>query len=577
MNGTYLVTAFADKDQVKALGARWDPARRQWYVPAGRDITPFTSWLPEGASAPAAGDALAPATPSTPASTELAVPQKGIALSRLLAGVAQVIGEAFKAGVWTLVEVVDTRVRNGHVYMEVSERDGNGAITAKATAVIWASQANRILPEFQQATGAQLGPGIKLLVRARPVFKPQFGFSLEIDAIDPDYTLGDLEARKREIRERLQREGLFDLNRQMPRPWDYNHVLVVAPEGGAGLGDFQAEASRLESHGICRFIYAYSRFQGDGAAADIRTALLSALQQIELNHPWHLDAVVIIRGGGAVNDLAWLNDYGLVRCVCELGIPVLTGIGHERDNTVLDEVANARFDTPSKVIAGIEHTIVKRIREAKAMFEFVTQRTTHALERARRMATQFYAAVETGARQELAQAKQQTSACLSELKLDAAYQLRVAAETSHRQLTDVQHLAQQQLHQAQRDVPALMSEIRAEASQSLRTAKVLSAAEWRYVAERASTDLRQQREAVARSFDDTATRARRTLSDARANAQALMREIAGQGPEKTLNRGFALVRDAAGQVITSATTPDTHITIEFRDGQRAAELKGRTP
>jgi exodeoxyribonuclease VII large subunit len=577
MNGTYLVTAYADKDQVKTLGARWDPARRQWYVPAGRDITPFTSWLPEGAAAPPVGDAPAPATPSTPASNELAVTQKGIALSRLLAGVAQAISEAFKAGVWTLVEVVDTRVRNGHVYMEVSERDGNGAITAKATAVIWASQANRILPEFQQATGAQLGPGIKLLVRARPVFKPQFGFSLEIDAIDPDYTLGDLEARKREIRERLQREGLFDLNRQLPRPWDYNHVLVVAPEGGAGLGDFQAEASRLEAHGICRFIYAYSRFQGDGAAADIRTALLSALQQIELNHPWHPDAVVIIRGGGAVNDLAWLNDYGLVRCACELGIPVLTGIGHERDNTVLDEVANARFDTPSKVISGIEHTIVKRTREAKAMFELVTQRTTHALERARRMATQFYTAVEMGARQELTHAKQQTSACLSELKLDAAYQLRVAAETSHRQLTDIQHLAQQQLHQAQRDVPALMNEIRAEASQSLRTAKVLSAAEWRYVAERASTDLRQQREAVARSYVDTATHARRTLSDARSNAQALMREIAGQGPEKTLNRGFALVRDAAGQVITSATTPDTHITIEFRDGQRAAELKGRTP
>jgi exodeoxyribonuclease VII large subunit len=166
---------------------------------------------------------------------------------------------------------------------------------------------------------------------------------------------------------------------------------------------------------------------------------------------------------------------------------------------------------------------------------------------------------------------------LSELKLDAAYQLRVAAETSHRHLTDVQHQVQQQLHQAQRDVPALMNEIRAEASQALRTAKVLSAAEWRYVAERASTDLRQQREAVARSFDDTATRARRTLSDVRANAQALMREIAGQGPEKTLNRGFALVRDAAGEVIASATTPDTHITIEFRDGQRAAELKGRTP
>ena len=101
---------------------------------------------------------------------------------------------------------------------------------------------------------SRLSADRKLLVRARPVFKPQFGFSLEIDAIDSDYTLGDLEARKREIRERLQQEGLFELNRQLPQPWDYNHVLVVAPEGGAGLGDFEAEASRLEAHGISKLL-----------------------------------------------------------------------------------------------------------------------------------------------------------------------------------------------------------------------------------------------------------------------------------------------------------------------------------
>lgn len=169
---------------------------------------------------------------------------------------------------------------------------------------------------------------------------------------DPDYTLGDLEARKREIRERLQREGLFELNRQLPTPWDYNLVLVVAPEGGAGLGDFQAEARRIEAFGICRFVYVHSRFQGDGAAAEIRTALLGAMERMAGDGSLP-DAVAIIRGGGAINDMAWLNDYALVRTVCELEVPVLTGIGHERDNTVLDEVANIRFDTPSKVIAGI--------------------------------------------------------------------------------------------------------------------------------------------------------------------------------------------------------------------------------
>jgi exodeoxyribonuclease VII large subunit len=136
---------------------------------------------------------------------------------------------------------------------------------------------------------------------------------------------------------------------------------------------------------------------------------------------------------------------------------------------------------------------------------------------------------------------------------------------------------QQQLHQAKRDVPALMGEIQAASKQSIRTAQITSAADWRYIAERSASDLRHQREAVDRSFDETAARAASALVQARSNAQALMREIAGQGPEKTLNRGFALVRDATGHVLTSATTEQTTVTIEFRDGQRVAELKGPTP
>lgn len=393
MTDTYLVSSFADKDRVKALGARWDPTRRQWFVPEGRDLTPFAQWLP-AADVPApvvSRDLLAP---SPTASSGLAVPEKnGVSLSQLLQGVSGAVAQAFKAGVWTLVEVVDTRIRNGLVYLEVSERDVSGVITAKANAVIWAGTASQILPKFELATGAQIGPGIKLLVRARPVFKPQFGFSIEIDAIDSDYTLGDLEARKREIRERLQREGLFELNRQLPSPWDYNLVLVVAPEGGAGLGDFQAEAIRLEAGGICRFVYVHSRFQGDGAAAEIRMELLGALERMD-QEGLRPDAVAIIRGGGAINDMAWLNDYALVRAVCELDVPVLTGIGHERDNTVLDEVANIRFDTPSKVIAGIERLILQRAQEAKGLFAELVGEARRAMGNTRRVVVEHYTAIE---------------------------------------------------------------------------------------------------------------------------------------------------------------------------------------
>lgn len=578
MTGTYLVTAFSEKDQVKALGARWDPARRQWYVPDGRDLAPFATWLPADLQAQYEGSTESLPTvagPGSASATALSLPtSKGIPLSRLLSGVSQAVAAAYREGVWTLVEVVDARLRNGHVYLEVSERDERGVVIAKSNAAIWANQAERILPVFEQATGAQVGPGIKLLVRARPVFKPQYGFSLEIDAIDADYTLGDLEARKREIRERLQREGLIDQNKQLPAPWDYNHVLVIAPEGAAGLGDFQAEASRLHAHGVCRFTYAYSRFQGEGAAAQIRLELHSALGQIRLNHPWVPEAVAIIRGGGAVNDLAWLNDYDLARAICELDIPVLTGIGHERDSTVIDEVAHQRFDTPSKVIAGIERTIVQRVREAQSAFADIQRSAEQQLERTRRSVQASYTAIESGAQRHLAQARQHSRDLKAEIQLNAHHAVRHAQDTVRHQITDVRQFAQQHLQRAQREVPALFADIRAEARQSLRSARAETSADWQTVQQRAASDLQRSRDALEHTYRDTTTLARHTVAQARQNTQALMREVTGQGPDKTLQRGFALVRNAQGQAITSVHggAANTPITLEFRDGRRRTVL-----
>lgn len=526
MSPTYLITSYKEKDQVKALGARWDGGRRQWYVPTGLDLAPFAAWLP---ATPAATSLETVQANTHPAEAPPALRKSGVPLSQLLAGVAQAIGTAFSAGIWTLVEVMDVRIRSGHVYLELAERNAEGAVLAKSMAAIWASTAGRILPPFQQATGMELAAGMKLLLRLRPTFKPQYGFSLECDAIDAEYALGDLEARKREIRQRLQREGLWDRNRLLQAAWDYRRVLVVAPEGGAGLGDFSAEAARLDSFGLCQFLYAYSRFQGEGAANQIRQELFSALEQIRLNHPWLPDAIVILRGGGAVNDLAWLNDYDLARAICELEIPVLTGIGHERDNTVLDEVAHTRFDTPSKVIAGIEKTIVQRAREAQALFQEVEQRARQSLQQASYRVGQTHVAITHAAMQQVAQVRQGSAHAISTVQQQAQQQVRHAKELSQQHLEQVQSVAQQQLRSAKVDVPRLM--------------------------------------------DDVQQQSRRWLVQAKQQSQSLMREIAGQGPEKTLARGFAVVRDAQGNTITSATTQEPIVTIEFRDGRRTAKLE----
>lgn len=556
---TYLTTTYSERLEAKALGAKWDGTVSKWYVPGGLDLTPFSRWLSEVAIVPAAN-------------VELTVSKKGVSLSSLLNGVSHAVAQAYKAGVWTMVDVVDLRINGGHVRLDLSERDAKGAVLAKTGAVIWQSIANTILPEFERATGAQLSPGIKLLVRARPVFKAQHGFSLEIDAIDSEYTLGDLEARKREIRERLQAEGVFFANKQLLAPWDFNAVLVVAPEGGAGLGDFQAEANRLEAFGVCRFIYAYSRFQGEGAAKEIGDALQLALDEWDATTADHPDAVVIIRGGGAVNDMAWLNDYDLARLICDLPIPVMTGIGHERDNTVLDEVANIRFDTPSKVIAGIEQVIAKRTGEAKANYQQVSNLAARVVQSVKAKTGTLDMTVRAEALRHLTQGKQSTAGLLSAIRMDALQEVRSAAEQSRETLQLVKTEAVAQLTIAKRDVPSFWSQITLGGKHAIRTASAEGDALIGHVLERAQRAAALAKQATDDALGAVGTSAKLLVREGATRSEALMREIAGQGPEKTLSRGFAIVRDQVGVPVTRAAqaTDEAEIEIQFLDGRVTA-------
>lgn len=579
MSPTYLSAQYKDRLQVKALGARWDGESKRWYVPDGLDLMPFAAWLPKGGlTAEATGTATALVARAdqwpAPAGGVALAQECGLSLSVLLAGVADLVAQAYRAGVWTRVEVLKADLRSGHVYLEIGERNLLGNTVAQARAMIWASTAAEIVPAFERATGAVLGAGIKLLVRAKPTIHPVYGMSLVIDGIDPEYTLGDLEAKKREIRERLQREGLFDANKRLPAPWDYNAVLVVAPQEAAGLGDFRAEAERLQALGICEFVYVASRFQGEGAAAEIRAAMLAALSG------WHghgaklPDALVLIRGGGAVNDLAWLNDYELARCICELPVPVLTGIGHERDSTLLDEVAHAKFDTPSKVILGIEQLIGKRTAEAAANFEAVSRAAAQMTLSMRRALELADAAVKSGAERQVAAARQSAAELMAEVRIESHIALRTASEGTLQQFQQLSQTAREHLAAAKQRVPELLTEVRAQARQVVREARSGTLVWHESVLERSTLAARRAREDAERALADVALGARRVTSEAATGAQALLREIAGQGPDKTLGRGFAIVRGADGHPITRAAQviAGQAIEIQFRDGQVAARL-----
>jgi exodeoxyribonuclease VII large subunit len=584
----YLDVPFRQKDDAKALGARWDGAARRWYVPDGLDPTPFAAWrsgtqtvaafLGAQDAVPPAGDAAGVPAPLAlrDAAGLAGAPAQGVSLSQLLGGVASVVAERFGSGVWTTVEVLQASLRNGHVFLEVSERDAAGRVLAKAQAAIWAGTAARILPPFEQATGATIGAGIKLLVRARPVFKPQYGFSLEVDAIDPAFTLGDLEARRRDIRRQLQAEGVQDRNRRLPAPWDYRRVLVVAPEGGAGLGDFRREADRLERFGICRFAYATSRFQGEGAAREVLAALRAALARDKGPEPF--DAVALIRGGGAVNDLAWLDDLELARGVCLLEVPVLTGIGHERDRSILDEVAHARFDTPSKVVAGIEQHIVRRAREARAAFDAVADQARRGLQDARARIERDRARVESGARSGLAAARQDASAAWGDVRLAALQTVHRARQAAEQDAQAVRHGAARQLAVARQDAAMHWERVQARARATVAHARGAVRTAQATVMDQAGRDARASRRGLDGLLRGVGDGARQALDDARRGAESLVREIAGQGPEKTLGRGFALVRTPDGRTVTSARAAAAQpvLALTFGDGPVAVRTTDTT-
>ena len=260
--------------------------------------------------------------------------------------------------------------KGGHYYLELAEKDTDTHQRIAATkATIWQFVARRIITKFEQETDIKFGKDLNVLVKLKASFSPEYGFSLNIEDIDSNFTVGDIAKKYLEIRNRLISEGLIDLNRALPTPFDFEQVLVIAPENAAGLGDFKKDADALEMAGVCRFVYHHCLFQSTQAPIAIQQTLKTALKawsESTVNPP---DAIVIIRGGGAVNDLAYLNDYDLAALLCKRKVPVWVGIGHERDKTILDEVAHRSFDTPSKGIAGIRNVIVQNTQEAKALYQ----------------------------------------------------------------------------------------------------------------------------------------------------------------------------------------------------------------
>lgn len=381
-------------------------------------------------------------------------------LSDYLAAIELVVKETFNHSVWVKAEIRNLSSKNGHYYFELAEKDDSGKVVASCRGNLWKFKATRVLSKFERATGMPLERDVTVLLNVTATFHSLYGFSLAINDIDPSYTIGDLARQYAAMLERLGGEGLLNLNKQLPDPFDIEHVLVIAPEKAAGLGDFRADADRLQATSACHFHYHYATFQSNTAPTEIRHAITRGMLTFKKDYDRLPDLMVIIRGGGAVGDLAYLNDYELAALVAEQPIPVWVGIGHERDNVILDEVSHTSFDTPSKVIAGIINHLAQLMHQTQSYVDHIYRLSQQQLLNANRASERQFSAIQNSSVHSLQRWQHLSDTHFNTVKQHAKFQLREVSVNSSNYLNHIQKQAYANLEKYQSNLNLYHDSIR---------------------------------------------------------------------------------------------------------------------
>lgn len=279
-----------------------------------------------------------------------------LTLYELNSMVRDVVELGMPGSYWVEAELSEVRERSGHCYMELVQKDLTGNSTvARASARCWRSTWASVRPGFEQVTGEHFRAGLKVLLQVHAQFHENFGFSWIVTDIDPAYTLGDMARRRQEIIRILKEEGVFDLNKELCLSLFASRIAVVSSESAAGYGDF---CNQLDTNAY-GFAFSVRLFPAVMQGERTEGSIISALDAIN-SEADDFDCVVIIRGGGAVSDLSAFDSLALAENVANFPLPVITGIGHERDESVLDMVANKRVKTPTAaaalLIENLKHT-----------------------------------------------------------------------------------------------------------------------------------------------------------------------------------------------------------------------------
>ncbi|MFI3293359.1 MAG: exodeoxyribonuclease VII large subunit [Rikenellaceae bacterium] len=269
---------------------------------------------------------------------------KHITLSELQVSISQTLRERFALPVWVSAEVSDIKVNySGHCYLELIEKgESDGVARAQARAVIWRNAYPRIVGYFEAESGAKLERGVRVLVKVVVNYHELYGLSLQITDIDATYTLGDMERQRQKTIAQLESDGVWDMNREQPMPMLVQRIAIISSRTAAGYQDFCNELARGGYHFEVTLFD--SLMQGTGAEDSIVDSLC-AIAEVEER----FDVVAIIRGGGSTSDLNCFNSYRLSSYVAQFPLPVIAGIGHDKDQSVVDLVAQVSLKTPTAV------------------------------------------------------------------------------------------------------------------------------------------------------------------------------------------------------------------------------------
>jgi len=565
-NRTDLEVPFSEKDQAKALGARWDPQKRVWYAPADYNLGAFAKWLTD--------DVRDSVTIDDPGSIEDRygispdnAPQ--LTVSDFVLGVRESIKERYKHDIWLIGQVTKVKhIEGKQLSVELIDADSQDTSKAPVARIIaFGPKVDLLWSRFFEETGQELGEGIRLRTKISVDFDVKYGLTGRIIEIDPRLTIGAIEAKLKKIRETLKREQLWNKNQILPGPLDYCRIAVIHPSGASGYKDFKSDASILENLGLVKFFYLEATFEG----ANSESQILQAFQQaFNLHKAKCLDAICIIRGGGARQGLMNICTEALTRIICASPIPVITGIGHADDTILLDEVAWRRCDTPSKAIAFIRDEIRRHANDGLSFVRITAQLADQILSRQKMEAVSCLQKVEFGAQNRIRDSSDQ----IRTLRQDIFERIRTERDRLIKECSEADQFFSYVRSLAPIRISNLETSLDGEMIKLTGRARTVFGVSSDRIREKIKTIERNSKSLVKAAEKDCENHAssvrnasNKVIQLAKKNVYRMVALSKSLGPDSTIKRGYALALSKEGKVITTAKEAKSikEFDVRFRD------------